>query len=483
MTPSLPSQPILMKSATVRTIILLIVLSSGLTLLFSVLQLHYGFSLWDEGFLWYGVKQVMQGAVPLRDFMSYDPGRYYLTAGLMSLWGSNSLLSLRWAMAILEVCTVTGVLLIIRSFSDPLDPAADFCASSGVEAQRDQFKRLSNASARPKSPTFWLGATLTLLAWIVPYFKVADFLACMLLLGGLSYLIRNPNRVGHLVAGLCVGLAAVLGRNHGVYGALASFGVVLWLRVGPGEKLGLVRGCLYGVIGITVGFSPVLLMMALIPGFATAMWETVRLMFEFWRHQYPEARTLAMAHQPCSPSIPRSATGYHWGSVHCASYFRYYFDSLGFSKKSAWQRSCCCFRRICISCHPIHALCLFESRCTASSLWHLAPACRLSDNNRLPVADAPSPIGAFDGPRQSLDYGTSPACLSLRTQREVCSNGDFGRLRLYKPMDCALCDSVAAANGEICPERQAVPGRPLLAGSVCCYWSKVTRLGDLSAVS
>ena len=301
---SLPSQPILTKSVAIPDMLRLVILSAGLTLLFIVLQLHYDFSLWDEGFLWYGVQQVMQGAVPVRDFMSYDPGRYYVAAGLMSLWGSSSLLSLRWAMAILQVCTVTGVLLIIRAFSDPLDPATGLCPSNGLEGRLNRTKKCPDASVRPRSPAFWLGATLTLLGWNVPIFQGSRPPGLCASAGG-TKLFGAKSEQGRSSR------SRVLRRSRRSVRTQpwrvrrrGQFRCGSLVDIRPGKKTSAWPGARpYGVIGITLGLSPVLLMMAMVPGFAAAMAETVRQMFEYWRHQHPKARTLAMAHQPCSLTI------------------------------------------------------------------------------------------------------------------------------------------------------------------------------------
>ena len=43
----------------------LLILSVSITLFFNIWQFQHSFSLWDEGFFWYSVRQVMKGAVPL----------------------------------------------------------------------------------------------------------------------------------------------------------------------------------------------------------------------------------------------------------------------------------------------------------------------------------------------------------------------------------------------------------------------------------
>jgi len=79
-------------------------------------QGHISFSLADEGILWYGVQRVMLGETPIRDFMSYYPGRYYWSAALMSLWHDNGIISLRIAVAVFQALGLfIGLTLIARS--------------------------------------------------------------------------------------------------------------------------------------------------------------------------------------------------------------------------------------------------------------------------------------------------------------------------------------------------------------------------------
>ena len=53
----------------------------------------------------------------------------------------------------------------------------------------------------------------------------------LLLIGALAFLVQNPTNRNFFFVGLCVGLAAIFGRNHGVYGVAGSLGIMLWLNI------------------------------------------------------------------------------------------------------------------------------------------------------------------------------------------------------------------------------------------------------------
>ena len=216
-------------------------------------QGNKGFNLWDEGYLWYGVQRVLKNEVPILDFLAYDPGRYYWSAVLLTMMGDSGIMSLRGSVAIFQALGLfVGLMLVTRSTS-------------------------SNGKL---DGVFLLLAVVTLVMWMFPRHKLFDISLSICLLGVLTWLVKNPIPQRYFYAGVCVGFVAVFGRNHGVYGALGSMGVIAWLGIRTRSGPGFLKGILLWGGGVAMGFLPILLMAILIPGFAIAFWESVRLLFE-----------------------------------------------------------------------------------------------------------------------------------------------------------------------------------------------------------
>ncbi len=211
-------------------------------------QIPYSFSMSDEGFLWYGVQRVMQGEVPLRDFMAYDPARYYSAARLMGLAGDDGLLALRVAMLAFQAASVAIGLAVL----------------AGVGGRREA-----------------VFAALLLGVWMVPYYKVHDQLAALLLLLALADLVRAPTAAACLRTGVAIGVAALIGRNHAAYGVFGATLAAAWLAMTPPGRVAIRRGWAPGLAGLVLGISPLLAMCALVPGFAVAFADSVRFLFEF----------------------------------------------------------------------------------------------------------------------------------------------------------------------------------------------------------
>lgn len=232
-------------------VIQLLLLAGGTVLALFLWQGHQGFDLsGDEGFLWYGAQRVMVGEVPIRDFMAYDPGRYYWVAAVMSLWGDNGIMVLRGALAIFQAIGLFSGLILL--FRDTIEP-----------------NRL-----------LWLLATITLVVWMFPIYRLFDIPLSIVLVGALSFLVKLPSSGRYFLTGLFIGLIAVFGRNHGVYGVAGSLSTMAYLAVKREIGPGLVKAFALWAAGVVVGYLPVLLMIAVIPSFALAFWESIRFLFE-----------------------------------------------------------------------------------------------------------------------------------------------------------------------------------------------------------
>ncbi|ARP84081.1 hypothetical protein CAL12_26875 [Bordetella genomosp. 8] len=211
-----------------------------------------GFNLWDEGYLWYGVQRVLDGEVPLRDFLAYDPGRYYWAAAWMGAWRDSGIMSLRVAVALFQLLGLFVGLQLINKSAPP---------------------------GRSRAIFLLVGA-LTLAVWMFPRHKLFDISISILLVGVFAYLVYKPVLSRYFMVGMSVGLAAVLGRNHGFYAALASVLVFVWLRLSHEPTVPAGKTILAWAAGVLLGYSPILLMVLFVPGFATAFWQSVAFIFE-----------------------------------------------------------------------------------------------------------------------------------------------------------------------------------------------------------
>jgi uncharacterized membrane protein YobD (UPF0266 family) len=202
---------------------------------------NVGLNLADEGYLWYGTLQTASGEVPLRDFKSYDPGRYYWGAAWGVLTG-RGIVGLRISNAIFQAVGLFFALLTLRRVCD----RAWMLVPSG----------------------------LLLMAWMFPRHKLFESAISMAAVWFAVRLIEKPSIKRHMISGIFVGAAAFWGRNHGLYTlcAFALLMVFIQIKVERGPLFKRFGGFSAGVL---IGYSPMLAMLALIPGFFDANLEAI----------------------------------------------------------------------------------------------------------------------------------------------------------------------------------------------------------------
>ena len=212
----------------------LIILSALLVTGFFLLQGNIGLNLADEGFLWYGTIRTALGEVPIRDFQSYEPARYYWGALFFKIIGNNGIIALRISEALFQFLGLSLSLLVLRRV---LSSWLALIPAAGI-----------------------------LLIWMFPPWKIYEPVITIAAVYFAVLLIEHPSKKRHLMAGIFVGFAAVFGRNHGLYCFVAFFSLVLfiWWKL---ERREFAARFGAWTLGIVIGYSPMLLMFAAVPGF------------------------------------------------------------------------------------------------------------------------------------------------------------------------------------------------------------------------
>lgn len=120
-------------------LILPLTISSLAVITLFIWQGNIEFSFADEGFLWYGAQRVMSGEIPIRDFMSYDPDRYYWSASLMQLWSNNGIMALRASVAVFLIIGLFAGGLILFSSRRLLYGRVQPCGNEAMNLNRKKL--------------------------------------------------------------------------------------------------------------------------------------------------------------------------------------------------------------------------------------------------------------------------------------------------------------------------------------------------------
>lgn len=232
----------------------------GVSALWFGLTWNYGLNIADEGFYWYGAQRTFQGDVPLRDFMAYDIGRYYWTAAFMWLMDSDGLFAARLSAAVYQTLgIIMGVFTCLLAW--PRRGVAGWI--------------------------FAIIAACIFNIWCQPYYKSYDHAASLVVVTLLVLMLKTTKPTAWLFAGVCLGMAAIMGRNHGVYGALASFFIVALLSIKSKNIAGYSRLYFSFCLGVIIGFSPTFIMMIAVDGFMAAFIDSLVLMFKYGSTNIP----------------------------------------------------------------------------------------------------------------------------------------------------------------------------------------------------
>jgi hypothetical protein len=221
-----------------------------LTIAFSIgwffLDGNVTLNLADEGALWYGSEAIRLGQIPIRDFQSYDPGRFLWVAAWSYFLG-HGVVSLRLSCVIFQCFGVLAGLLTVRRLS--------------------------------RHWLFLSYVALLLCIWMHPRYKVFEQSIALMAVYAGTLLLERPTVRRHWWVGVFGGLSAFFGRNHGAYHVFAFGILIAFAAWGKGWRP-WVRCTFAWVAGLLTGYLPQWLMYAFVPGYFRASIQDIAAIFK-----------------------------------------------------------------------------------------------------------------------------------------------------------------------------------------------------------
>ena len=192
--------------------------------------------------------------MPIRDFQSYEPSRYYWGAAWFRIFGNDGIRSLRISTAIFQSLGLTFGLL--------------------------SLKRVTQS--------WWILAIegLLLLLWMYPSYYLFEPSITMASVYFAILLVEKPSLIRHFIAGAAVGLSAFMGLNHGLYTFLSFLLllVFIWVKL---DRKDFFKRLFAWVSGIFFGYSPMLFMIVVIPGFFESFIDSIKFYFSLGNTNLP----------------------------------------------------------------------------------------------------------------------------------------------------------------------------------------------------